>query len=317
MKSGPGLWSRGGGKRHEVANRERGVRARAHLARVRERERRQLERRERERDRARRLQGAPDPRPRIRRAALFALSGAIGVALASLLGEPALRWLGPDFAAVETIAVQGQVRLSPEAVASATGVAPGTPLASVDPVDVQTRLRGVPWIRDAHVLRLPPSTLLVAVRERAPRAVLLPRTAGQPVRLVDAEGTPFASGPVADVLPRLVGGDELPSGTPDPLLATALELLEGLERAGAGSLADDQGQLALHLPVGDSPEGWVLRGAAEVVLGRDALEDRFGRLSELLRSSALATGGTEGPLRIDLRFADQAVLSQVGAHERG
>jgi cell division protein FtsQ len=308
---------RPGASRHEVANRERGTRARAHLARARERERRRLAQRERERERARHLRGAPDPRARIRRAALFAASGGLGLALAGLLGEPLWRSIGPRFAAVETIAIQGHVVLPSTEIAAATGVSPGAALSGVDPTRVQARLADLPWVREARVLRLPPSTLLVRVREREPRAVLSAGDASRPVRLVDAEGTAFESERIPEGLPILVGGEALPSGTPHQRLATALALLADLETAGAEALADDRGRLALHLPQGDAPEGWVLRGAAEVVLGRDAVAERFDRLAELLRSGVLATREGAGSLRIDLRFADQAVLSDAGASERG
>ncbi|HEM45859.1 MAG TPA: FtsQ-type POTRA domain-containing protein, partial [Alphaproteobacteria bacterium] len=302
-----GRRSRPGAARHEAANRERGARARAHLARARERERRRLAQRERERERSRHLRGGPDPRARIRRAVLFAASGGLGLALAGLLGEPLWGAIGPRFAAVETIAVQGHVVLPSAEIAAATGVSPGTALAGVDPSDVQARLSALPWVREARVLRLPPSTLLVRVREREPRAVLSAGDGSRPVRLVDAEGTAFESERIPEGLPLLVGGEALPSGAPHERLATALALLADLDTTGAGALADDHGRLALHLPRGDAPEGWVLRGAAEVVLGRDAGAERFDRLAELLRSGVLATQGGSGPLRIDLRFADQAV----------
>jgi cell division septal protein FtsQ len=310
---GPG---RPGGPRHELANRARGSRARAHLARARERERRRLAQRERQRARARH-RGPADPRTRVDRRLVFALAGLGGLALAAVAGESAWTRLAPEFAAIETIAIQGHRRLESLEIADATGVGRGTPLGAVDPVAVRDRLLGHSWIREATVLRLPPSTLLVRVREREPRAVLSARAEGTPDRLVDAEGTPFESDRIPADLPRLVGGDTLPSGAPDSELAAALELMAGLDAAGAARLAGDDGRLALHLPDGDAPEGWVLRGATEVVLGRRTDASQLDRLERLLASPEWRRGEGGGAARIDLRFADQAVLSGARGSERG
>ncbi len=311
------LARRSGRPRHEAANRERGTRARAHLARARERERRRLAHRDRERERSRRLGGAPDPRPRIRRVAFVVVSLALGIGLAALQDGRGVGWLGPELGAVDTIAVQGQDRLTSGEIAAATGVARGSALASVDPAAVEARLSALPWIAEADVLRLPPATLLVRVREREPRALLVAQAADGNGRLVDETGAPFDSAPIADELPLLVGGGALASGERYEVLAEALELLAALDAAGIQSLADDQGRVALHLPESDSPEGWVVDGAARVVLGHDGLEGRLGRLAELLRSDVLAAREDNARLRIDLRFAQQAVLRDLSAGERG
>ena len=299
---------RRGDSRYEAARRDRGARARAHLARARERERRRRVRQERERDRARRLGGSPDPWPRVRRAGLVTLSVVAGMGLAALLGEPVLSWLGPKLAAVDTIAVQGQVRLSSVQIADATEVGRGTALANVDTATVEARLREEPWIEAADVLRLPPSTLLVRIREREPRALLIGPEGPGPGRLVDAAGTPFAAQPIPSDLPVLVGGEALGSEESHPVLVQALEVIDGLSAAGADALATKDGRLTLHLPEGDAPEGWIVRGASEIWLGRSALSERLARLAELIESNRLEP---RGGLRIDLRFADQAVLREL------
>jgi hypothetical protein len=228
---------------------------------------------------------------------------------------------------VETIAVQGNAHLSFEDVAEATGVAPDGPMAEVDIHDVVARLESEGWIRAAQVLVLPPSTLLVRVEERVPSAILMDGTnrvlgkddaqsgAG---RLVDATGMPFAPlrGRRAVLgeagLPRIVGGRSLASGEVHPTLVTALALLERF-RATSGALGGTpDGVARVHLP-GDGDEGWVLEvpdRTLRVVLGRDHLLERFDRLSALLRAQLPAL---DQPVRIDLRFADQAVLRVLAA----
>lgn len=303
--------------RHPMSNRDRGSRAREHLARARERDRRRLQNRYRVRARARSLAGGRDPRRGLLRTGSAALALAFGVGLAALLGQPILNWLGPELGSVDTIAIQGNSQLSFVEVATATGVARGSELARVEPADVEARLMAVPWIRDARVLRLPPSTLLVRISEREPRAMLVATGRGRADRLVDADGTPFEGGAVSGRIPRIVGGDALANGVPHAVLVTALDLLDDLETVGAGALADPNGEIALHLPYGDAPEGWVVKGTAEVVLGVDDLDVRFARLARLLESNELGSGAATKAQRIDLRFADQAVLSPVKPDTRG
>ncbi len=303
--------------RHELTNRDRGARAREHLARARERDRRRLKNRNRGRARARSLAGGRDPRRRLLKAASAGLALAVGLSLAALLGDPILRHLGPELGSVDTIAIQGNSQLSFVEVATATGIARGSELSRVEPALVEARLMAMPWIRDARVLRLPPSTLLVRISEREPHAVLVASEPGRAERLVDVDGTPFEGGRVSMPIPHIVGGDALENGVPHPVLVTALELLDDLETVGAGALADPNGAIALHLPYGDAPEGWVVKGAAEVVLGVDDLDLRFARLARLLESNELGSGAGTKAQRIDLRFAGQAVLTPAKPDTRG
>ena len=78
------------------------------------------------------------------------------------------------------------------------------------------------------------------------------------------------------------------------------------------ALATLGADLRLHLPENE-PEGWILEAperALRVVLGREHLFERFDRLAELLRADLPAL---DEPVRIDLRFADQAVLQELTA----
>jgi len=297
--------------RHEASNRRRGERARDHLERQRARERTHLKERSRARDRAREQTGLPPlALARVRAAAVFALSVAIGFALAA----PAQRILAKlgegRLGRIETVAIQGNERHSFEEIAAATGVVPGSALAAVDTEQVEQRLRHQHWIHEANVLRLPPGTLLVQVRERLPVAVVSGANAGEPWRVVDAAGTPFeaASDDDLDSLPRLRSGETLRSGEPNEALRTALELAAALQRP---ALAGMQSAMEIQLP-GGSTEGWVLRareGSLEVVLGHDHLHQRLDRLAQLLESDS----GLEDIVRIDLRFADRAVLRRAAA----
>ncbi len=286
---------------------------------MRERERQRLQTQALARTRARR--GTPKSRllARTRFASLFAVSLAAGLLLATPLQERLGQWASGELGQLESIAVQGNRHLSAEEIARATGAEPGSRLAAVETHDVERRLRSQPWIRDARVLRLPPGRLLVRVEERHAEAVLADRASdgGEPQswRLVDATGTPFARAEEADIaaLPHLLGDDGLKSDESHVSLVTALELSSRLRSAvqsGPPGLAD---AMELHLPQVGSPEGWVLRSrerSVEVLLGRVQLFDRLDRLEQIL---AARLSETREAVRIDLRFADQAVLRRVSA----
>ncbi len=318
--------------RYVEFNRERGERARAHLERARERERRRLrdDGRARERNRTRGPHDGARQR-RVGRSLVFLASLAAGVLLASplqyVLQTQLTRLSTSGMGRVESIAIQGNAHLSFADVAEATGVAPDSPLSEVDIPAVIARLESQDWIRDAQVLVLPPSTLLVRVEERQPSAVLLDgtnRVLGQDDefaeagRLIDATGMPFAAlrgrRPVlgASDLPRIVGGQELPTGERHAALVTALALLERFDAPHEPALSALSGRVRVHLPGGDA-EGWVLEvpdRSLRIVLGEERLLERFDRLAALLRARLPALSQ---PVRIDLRFADQAVLQELTA----
>jgi len=246
---------------------------------------------------------------------LFALSLAAGIALAAPLEERLAGWAQDDLGPLEQMAIQGNSRLSFAEVASTTGIRRGTPLASIDPEAVRQRLAAEPWVREANVLRLPPSTLLVRVEERVPQALLLPRNQGSPAstpRLVDANGHLFAA-PLEDrSLPVLVGGDALASEAQYAVLLTGLALFEQLQASELADLWGPEDDLRLHLPVGDSSEGWIVQGTLEAVLGRRDLMTRIHRLGEVMRSDEAMGVMGETDFVIDLRFTGQAVLRREG-----
>jgi len=308
--------------RHITRNRRRGEKARDRLEQQRRQERRTLALRERERARARDLRGAAPGSVRLRRIALFAASLGIGALVAGPLHQPLSGWIAEESGRLETMSIQGTDRLSFEAVAVASGIAPGSHLAELDRAEVEARLAAHPWISTARILRLPPSTLLIRVEERRPAARLTVVADGRNSRasdwLVDATGTPFVSADDAAAgdgvvgLPRLVSRTALATGLAHGVLVESIALLERL-RASSPVLQMLGGGIELHLPVPQESEGWVLRTqdqTLEVVLGYEAQLERFDRLETLLRAELPELAQ---PVRIDLRFADQAVLQRMTA----
>jgi cell division protein FtsQ len=202
---------------------------------------------------------------------------------------------------LEWIAVRGASHLTPLAVASATGVAPGSALGQLEPEAVARSLAQHEWIASAQALRLPGGTLVLDVVEREPVARV---AIDQAVYAVDREGRPFAqlSGPDQRGLPEIVALDELAPGEPDPRLAQAVRLARRLPELGLAP--PRQVEVAAE---GDE-RGYALRLATpdtRVVLGREDLAERLDGFARLL---ALRPDDVAGAAEIDVRFAGQLVL---------
>jgi cell division protein FtsQ len=256
--------------RVERAAQARRRRALAHLERVRD------QRQAGERPPARRL-----------RTLVLGLSFAGGAWLANA-------WLAG--ATLETISVRGARHLSARAIAAASGVEPGAPLASLDRKSVAARLTKNAWIEQARALALPGGRLLLAVVEREPVAVL----AGEEPWAVDATGSPFAPAPSEglEALPRLVAAHATTPGE----FAQALALVQRLPELGLAA------PLEVGIAAPNDPEGLSLRLpglAPRVVLGREDLDAKLAALIRVLDAELPELGSAT---RLDLRFRDQAVL---------
>jgi cell division septal protein FtsQ len=262
-----------------------------------------------ERVRARRARRAPSRRTPARIAVVCALLSAAALAATLLtpeLYERARSLLRAEALALETIAVEGALRLAPADVARVSGVVAGVALFDVDVADVEGRVLAHPWIARVRALRLPPSTLLVRVSERVPRATIAIGGQTQPF-LVDAEGVPFAAATPTDLkaLPRIVIHRDLAPGEPNAELATAVALLGAIADLGV------VGAEEIAIAPETDPAGFSFRqrgSTARAVLGRDAFDAKLSRFAQLL---AAGRPETTAASRIDLRFRDQVVLEGV------
>ena len=273
------------------------------------------------------------------RLALFVASLLLGLGLARVVTARLVSWWTDSPAAVTAVAVEGTVRLTPAEVARSAGLSRGHPIDAFVPAQLAEDLTAHPWIRSARVAVLPTGTVILAVEERRPRAVL--QRPGQPGIFVDAEGVAFAEVREQDHaealrLPALaVLGDAMEGGSVEdgPVeagasgadasapaaidLAEALGLLDRLEGMALPGLARDElphRGLVLGLPAPGSPRGWVLRcaGGAVVVLGGGHTATVAERLDRLERLLSAGLGELDRTKEIDLRFAGQAVLRTEG-----
>lgn len=287
----------------ELASAARAKRARDHLERKRERERVRLEReRHRQQIRGGRLRTLTILSPLLFLGAILA-----GTKLALPISEAF--WLRDQ--PLRAVAVQGNVALSPHAVAAGAGALAGLSLDAIDPDSVERAVLANPWVESARALRLPTGTLVVRVVERRAVARWHPDETTS-IDLVDERGDRFAGalepgGP----LPLVRGEADLKGTLPEE----ALEILRELTRHAA--LAGDPAALTLHLPgigrradgaLRGSPSGYVLElGAAgpRALLGRRFFSQRVARLAALLEEDAAMVQSAQ---LIDLRYADRLVL---------
>jgi len=236
---------------------------------------------------------------RLLQALLLVLALGAGGATGALRGEALLARAFPARAAQVRLAVTGNVHATPEALAAAAGIGPGTRLAALDLARVRAGVAAEPWVREAHVAALPPDLLLVSVQEREPVAVA---QLGAETWLVDRSGWAFAPAPEGTVLPRLVGA----TARDDARLADGVAWLAALAAHQLTAppqlvLADPDPERVPALELGAdaaAPGARVLLGAGE----RDA---KLARLARLLTAQLPELANAA---EIDLRFGSDVVL---------
>lgn len=91
--------------------------------------------------------------------------------------------------AVEEIAVEGAVQLSPEEVEAATGIVNGTPIGAVNTHDAAVGVAGLPWVESVTVTRSWPSTIEVELTEHTAVAFVSEPDGSH---LINAQGEVFA-----------------------------------------------------------------------------------------------------------------------------
>ncbi len=252
-------------------------------------------------------------------AGIFAAGLCVGLLWAMPIWLYSAQWWSAEPVLVQSVAVQGNLRLSASEVGQKIQFARGQRADRIDTRALESVLEENPWIAGARVALLPNGSLIVRIEERRPVATLQDGNDGE-VFLVDASGEVFApaEGEITEGLFRLQRRNA-PVGlsqTADPLLARGAQLAEDIANRGLGELLG-RGELlglggaSLQLPDPTRPEGWILRSASAglmVVLGDEddhEIAARLDRLEELLQADLWA-GPPTG--RIDLRFEARAIL---------
>lgn len=106
----------------------------------------------------------------VRRSAVVAL---LLILVAGLIWLIAAIVRAPVFT-IDSIQVTGTSHLTTEQVVSAAAVPAGSTLLQVSPGEIETTLKRDPWIAEANVRRDFPDSLVIAVEERTPAAIVDP-----------------------------------------------------------------------------------------------------------------------------------------------
>lgn len=191
---------------------------------------------------------------------------------------------------VTRITVTGKLHTTDAAITAALGAGPETMMLSFDTDAAKVRLEAVPWIRHAQVMRLLPSTLQVALEERAPYAMW--QSKGQ-TYVIDAEGAVLAPAlreAYAD-LPLVVG-----EGAPE----SAAQLIDEL-----APYAGLRQQLVGAIRVGDRRWTLKLGSGVEIMLPDDNVGEALASLTRLERERSLLTRDIAA---VDLRLLDRVTV---------
>lgn len=208
---------------------------------------------------------------------------------------------------LQSIGVEGASRTAPEDLVRATGVQLGVGLFQVEVEVVRRLLEGLPWVRQARVVRQLPSTLLLEVDEWEPRCLVRLDRLYYLTAEAHVVQAPLDQGLDYPVVTGLGWADLEAEG---PTRAALLELLNLLE---AGALRDEVSEI--HA---DPEEGFTLytpaHGGTGIRLGRDDLDERLRRLERLRRH--LAKHG-QAAYAVDLVGEDKIVARLLRGEKKG
>jgi cell division protein FtsQ len=228
--------------------------------------------------------------------AVWAVCAVLGTLAAWSVARPG-GWL------VEHVVFEGASQANEASLRHLVDVRNGTTWWGVDLAAVEHGVERHPWVRNAHVHRQWPDTIVVEVAEHRPAALL--HDGGRLV-LVSAEGVPFLpvkAGSVALDLPHLTGFDAMLGELhPDlPVLAVrhALWLVEALDARGLvarGRIDEVSFSRA---------SGWVVQtGPAQIAFGLSDLPRQLDRLARLVADGVSLDTRTS----IDLAPATVAIV---------
>ena len=156
-------------------------------------------------------------------------TGGRGQMLAAAIGQGVDGKFAEAGFALKKVHVQGASPLATPDIVKAAGVYKDQPLLGLDLADLKARVEQVGWVKEAHVVRLLPDTLVISVKERRQLAVW--QHAGRSV-VIDDQGQviPEADPARFASLPLVVGaGGDRHAGQILPILVQRPKLMARLE----------------------------------------------------------------------------------------
>jgi cell division protein FtsQ len=191
---------------------------------------------------------------------------------------------------VKRVTIEGQVNVTDAAIKAALAAGPGTMMLSFNTDNAKGRLEGVPWIREARVMRLLPSTLQVVIEEREPYAMW--QNKGK-TYVVDAAGVVLAP-----ALPQAF--PQLPLVVGEGAAKHAAELYAELEL-----YADLKRRMLAALRVGDRRWTLKLRTGTEIMLPDGNVQMALASLTKFEKARGVLNRDYAA---IDLRLSDRITV---------
>jgi cell division protein FtsQ len=191
---------------------------------------------------------------------------------------------------VKRVTVEGQLHATDADITTALNAGPDTILLGFDTDAAKARLEAVPWIRHAQVMRFLPSTLQVAIEERAPYAIW--QKDGQ-TYVVDDEGVVLtrALRDAYSDLPFVVG--EGAGKSASQLFAVLVRYPELREK------------MLAAIRVGDRRWTLKLKSGVEVMLPDDSVDEALTSLTKLEEEHRVLERDIAA---VDLRLLDRVTV---------
>lgn len=245
-----------------------------------------------------------DPRMRARRVAVARTRGRkrlrrLNVVLALICAVVwALVALRSPLLDVDRVQVVGAERTSVDAIRSASGLGPGTPMVEVDLGRAHDRVAALPWVDEVRTTRLWPGTVRIVVTERHEVATV---DHDDGWALLDADGRVLAVVAERPDLPAVPGeSGAAPGDRVGPDDRTALAVL--------GDLPSDLRSLTESTTEGPDGLELVLTDGFRVVLGDGEALGPKAEAAIAVRDHAGDPEG-DGGCRIDVRVPTAPVLT--------
>jgi cell division septal protein FtsQ len=253
----------------------------------------------------RQVRKARRARTLLRWAGILAANLAIGAVLVVSGASVARHFTTSAELAVREIAVEGTARTTPDAVQRVLQPFVGRNLVELDLDEVARAATRDPWVKEASVKRVLPSTLRIAVVERTPGALALLRGL---VYVVDDGG--YVMGPAGSDLPYdlplLIGLDTLQGRALESALARGVALLVKLHDV---QPAWTKGISEVDLSRPDRVAVTRTDGGAVILLDPEHIDRNLGAYLALQPTIARKIGDAS---RVDLRWSRRISILPAG-----
>ncbi len=202
---------------------------------------------------------------------------AVAVAVPFGIFTAYLHIVSTPYFAVDDVRVEGLKLLTEDEVLRKGGIVPGSNVFDVDLERIEASLEAEPWIRQVHLEKRLPGTLILRVEERSATAILVD---GPAYVLLDGDGEPFKNLEPGDAVDELL---ELPlitgltraEASAEPgqtLVVEAMEVVRLARANGLPELSEVHIDPVMGLSVVPADSG------IEIRLGRGRYADRIQRL---------------------------------------